>query len=85
MLKNKILKKQTLRELLDIFPKKWKDWILPDVVETKPNFIASIIHRIKTLEIEASMNEIELNLWKSFSKVFKPIPHVDDLPMEPLA
>ena len=31
------------------------------------------------------MNEIELNLWKSFSKVFEPIPHIDDLPMEPLA
>ena len=31
------------------------------------------------------MNNMELNLRKSFSKVFEPIPHVDELPLEPLA
>ena len=41
--------------LLEIFSKRWKDQILPDVPEPKPNFIASILHRILSLEIESAM------------------------------
>jgi hypothetical protein len=70
---------------LIIFPKKWKEDILPDTPETKPNYIASILHCVKTPEIEESMVNINQNLRKTFSKVFEPIPHVDELPSEPLA
>ena len=55
------------------------------MAETQINFILSILHQIKTLEIEASMVNIENNLRKTFAKVFQPIPHVDKLPMAPLA
>jgi hypothetical protein len=85
ILKNKTSKSDTLRELLEIYPKKWKDLILPDIFTPEPNYIASIIHRIKTLELEASMDSMDVNMRKSFAKVFEPISHVDDLPMEPLA
>ena len=85
ILRNKTFKRETLLELLDIFPKKWKDRLLPTTPNQKPNFISSILHRIKTLDIEASMAQMETNLRKSFSKVFQPIPHIDELPLEPLA
>ena len=55
ILKNKSYKRDTLRELLEIFPKKWKARLLPSVSTPPPNFIASILHCIKTLDIEASM------------------------------
>ena len=85
ILKNKSHKRDTLSELLEIYPKKWKARLLPSENITPPNFIASILHRIKTLDIEASMANMEANLRKTFSKVFEPIPHVDELPLEPLA
>ena len=85
ILRNKTYKRDTLRELLVIFPKKWKDRLLPSVDVPPPNFISSILHRIKTLDVEASMALMETNLRKSFSKVFQPIPHIDELPLEPLA
>ena len=85
LLRNKSFKKETLRELLETFPKKWKDRFLPDDPAPKPNFIATILHRIKTLDFEVSMAQMDINLRKSFSKVFEPIPHTDDLPLAPLA
>ena len=39
LLVNKAHKKNTLRELLEIFSKKWKNQILEDIPETQPNFI----------------------------------------------
>jgi hypothetical protein len=30
------------------------------------------------------MENLKINLQKTFSKVFEPIPHVNDLPIEPL-
>ena len=74
-----------MQQLLEIFPKKWKDRILPDVPESKLNFIASILHRISTLNIESTMINLENNLRKSFTKVFEQIPHVNELPLQPLA
>ena len=47
------------------------------------NYITSIMHRIKNLKIEASMENMDTNLRKMFSKVFQPIPYVDKLPSEP--
>ena len=86
ILRNKKFKSDTLRELLEIFPKKWNSRLLPDeYIPEPPNFIASILHRIKTIEFNTSMENMETNLRKSFCKVFEPIPHVDDLPLEPLA
>ena len=85
LLLNKSRKMETLRELLVVFPKKWRSRILPDIPENVPNYIASILHRIKTLEIESSMSNMDENLRKSFPRVFTPIPHVDQLPLEPVA
>jgi hypothetical protein len=82
---NKKFKSDILYELLHIFPKKWRNRLLPNIPTTQPNYIASILHRIKSLEVEASMENLETNLRKTFSNVFEPIPHVDHLPMEPLA
>lgn len=82
LLRNKSLKRNTLRELLETFPKRWKDRINNT---PEPNYIASILHRIKTLEIESSLDSMEVNMRKSFSKFFEPIPHVNELPLEPLA
>ena len=73
---NKIYKKENLWELLEIFPKKWEDQLLEDIPDVQPNYITSILHRIQTLEIESSMENMENNLLKTFSKVFQPIPHV---------
>ena len=81
---NKRYKKETLWELLHIFPSKWKECLLPDIDRPQPNYITLIMHHIKTLKIEASMEKLEMNLQKSFSKVFEPIPHVDELPLQPL-
>ena len=64
LLQFKAFKKDTLQELLLIFPKKWKDHVLPDIPETQPNYIASILQHIKSLEIEASMTNMEDNLCK---------------------
>ena len=86
LLRNKKLKAETLLELLKIYPKKWNNILLPDkFTPTPPVFISSILHRINTLEFTSSMENLERNLRKSFSKVFEPIPHVDDLPLQPLA
>ena len=85
LLQNKARKAETLRELLQVFPKKWKARVIGDIPETVPDYIAAILHRVKTLEIEASMADMELNVRKSFPKVFAPIPHVDELPLEPVA
>ena len=82
LLQFKAFKKDTLQELLLIFPKKRKDHVLPEIPETQPNYIASILQCIKSLEIEASMTNIEDNM---FTKVFQPIPHIDKLPLEPVA
>ena len=76
---NKSFKARTLIELLEIFPKKWHDRLLPNTFKPDPpNFISSILHRINSLEFSASMENLETNLRKTFSKVFEPIPHVDD-------
>ena len=72
LLLNKSHKKETLQELTKVFPEKWKDRILEDILDAKPNYIASILHCINTLEIEASMTNMERNLLKSFKKVFEP-------------
>ena len=85
LLRNKSLKRDTLRELLVTFPKKWKNLLLPNSPSPEPNFISSILHRITTLEMQTSMDNMETNMRKSFSKVFEPIPHVDELPLQPLA
>ena len=85
LLRNKAYKSDTLQELLTIFPMKWKDRLLPNIAEPQINFISLILHWIKTLEIEASMSTMENNLRKTFAKVFQPIPHMDKLPMAPLA
>ena len=85
MLRYKKQKSDTLKELLEIFPHRWKDRILPNDTTPEINYISSILHRIKTLEIEASMNSMDINMRKTFSKVFEPILHVDDLPLEPVA
>ena len=86
ILRNKKFKAETLRELLTIYPKKWNARLLPDAsLPAKPNFIASILHRIKTLDFMSSMDNMETNMRKTFGKVFEPIPHVDDLPLQPLA
>ena len=85
LLRNKSFKSDTLRELLSIYPTKWKNLLLPDVPSPAPNFISAILHRINTMEIESSMSNMENNLRKTFSKVFEPIPHVDELPQQPLA
>ena len=86
ILRNKSFKARTLIELLEIFPKKWHDRLLPNAFKPDPpNFISSILHRINSLEFSASMENLETNLRKTFSKVFEPIPHVDDLPLQPLA
>lgn len=74
-----------MRELLEIFSKKWEALLLPTLPTYTPNFISSILQRITSLELEASMANMEANLKKTFAKVFEPIPHVDDLPLEPLA
>ena len=48
LLRNKKFKAETLRELLEVYPKKWNARLLPDsFVLQPPNFIASILHRIK--------------------------------------
>lgn len=31
------------------------------------------------------MSELDVNMQKTFEKIFQPIPHVDELPCEPLA
>jgi hypothetical protein len=85
LLQNKSFKSDTLRELLEVFPIKWKDRVLPNIETPEPKYITSILHRIKTLELEASMDSMDVNMRKSFSRVFEPIPHVDDLPLEPVA
>lgn len=85
LLQNKSYKCEMLGELLVVFPKIWKDCILLNVPDFKPNFIASILHCIKGLKVEASMANMETNLKKTFVKVFKPLPHVDELPLQPLA
>ena len=85
ILRSKKQKSDTLKELLEIYPHRWKDRILPNDTTPEINYISSILHRIKTLEIEASMNSMDTNMRKTFSKVFEPIPHVDDLPLEPVA
>jgi RNase H-like domain found in reverse transcriptase/Reverse transcriptase (RNA-dependent DNA polymerase)/Integrase zinc binding domain len=86
ILRNKKFKRDTLHELLEVFPKKWNDLFLPNAyIPQTPNFIATILHRIKTLEFLSSMENLETNIRKTFSKVFEPIPHVNDLPMQPLA
>ena len=73
LLLNKSRKMETLRELLVVFPKRWRSRILPDIPENVPNYIASILHRIKTFEIESSMSNMDENLRKSFPRVFAPI------------
>ena len=85
LLRNKSLKKEVMHELLANFPKKWKDHLLPNIPKTIPNYITLIMHHIENLEIEASMENMDTNLRKTFSRVFQPIPHVDELPLEPLA
>jgi hypothetical protein len=85
LLRNKSFKKETLQELLTTFPIKWKDRFLPEEPTPTPNFIATILHRIKTLDFEVSMTQMDINLRKSFPKVFQPIPHIDELPLTPLA
>ena len=75
-----------LLELLRVFPSKWNDILMPDKYSPSPPvFISSILHCINTLEFASSMETLEVNLRKSFSKVFEPIPHIDDLPLQPLA
>ena len=59
--------------------------MLPDIPEAQQNYIASILQHIESLEIEASMTNMEDNLCKMFTKVFQPIPHIDKLPLEPVA
>ena len=86
ILRNKSHKAATLRELLDTYPKKWLNRLAPnDSTPEPPHFIASILHRIKTIEFQSSMDNMDTNLRKSFCKVFEPIPHVDELPLQPLA
>ena len=82
ILRYKKQKSDTLQELLETFPHRWKDRILPNDTTFEINYISK---QIKTLEIEASMNSMDINMRKMFSKVFEPIPHIDDLPLEPVA
>ena len=87
LLQNKSHKIATLRELLEIFPKKWKARIIPDVPEIIPNYIASILHHLKNLKIEASMTDIDMNLRKSFPKVLPyspPYPTLTTFHLNPL-
>ena len=70
VLQNKVYKKDTLHELMEIFPKKWKHHILGNLHDEQPNYIASILHCVQTLEMENSMANLETNLLKTFKKVF---------------
>lgn len=65
ILRNKNFKRDTLLELLHIFPSKWKDHLLPHSPSppiSKTSFLASVLHHIQTLEIENSMENLETNL-----------------------
>ena len=53
-------KANTLHELLETFPKRWNNRLLPDsFVPQLPNFISSILHHIKTIEFTVSMETYE--------------------------
>ena len=46
----------------------------------KANVIAAVKERLQTLAHWDSMQQRDVNLHEEFKAVFKPIPHVDDLP-----
>ena len=72
LLQNKTYKKETLCELIDVFQTKWKHQILPELPNEQLNYTTSILHHVKTLEMENSMSNLETNLLKTFTKVFQP-------------
>jgi hypothetical protein len=50
-----------------------------------PDVLGAIRERITTLSLDALLTERETNFRKEFSQVFEPLPHVNELPLEPRA
>jgi hypothetical protein len=50
-----------------------------------PDVLAAIHERILSLSLEALLAEQENEFRTIFAQVFKPLPHVDELPLEPRA